>query len=67
MEEDAEPSNEEPPLFSFGCLAILCIFIPLIIFYPLKASIGLFFIYATHVGYKEDMEREKRRSNRKNL
>ena len=66
MEEDEEPPNEEPPLFSFGCLAILCLFIPLFLFYPIKALLGLFFVYATHVGYKEDMKkRERRRLKRK--
>jgi hypothetical protein len=56
--EDEEPPSKEPPLFSFSCLFILCIFVPVFCFYPIKACFGLFCLYATHVGYTESKQRQ---------
>ena len=65
--EDEEPPSKEPPLLSFGCLFILCIFIPTFIFYPFKACLGLFFLYATHVGYMESAEKKERKRAKRQL
>lgn len=55
--EDEEPPSKEPPLFNFSCL-IICIFIPIFMFYPIKACLGLFCLYAMYVGYMDSKQRE---------
>jgi hypothetical protein len=56
--EDEESPSKEPPLFSFSCLLILCIFVPVFCFYPIIACFGLFCIYATRIGYIESKQKQ---------
>jgi hypothetical protein len=66
MEDEEESSNseDEPPSLWFTLL-LIAVAIPLLLFYPLKTLLGVFFIYCTYIGYSEDKKRADYRRNRR--